>query len=213
MLYPAELRARNGAALLDATARGRKSVAVSFSRLYADRMPRSPRAPSPLATVPLIGVALLSLVGCSADMSGYPSLAPRPVEKLGFEEPATPPPAPVAADPALDARLAGIATARATAAREFDAAAERATARASAARGAAAGSERWLEAQTAIAELDSLRSAHADSLNQLEELAAARAQALQPAYPALEQALDAARATAATQTRRIDALAESLPSG
>ena len=213
MLYPAELRARNGAALLDATGRGRKSVAVSFSRLYADRMPRFPRTPSPLATLPLIAAALLSLPGCGADMNGYPSLAPRPVEKLGFEEPATPPPSPVAADPGLDTRLGTIAAARASAARDFDAAAERAATRTSAARRATAGSERWLDAQTAIAELDSLRSAHADSLNQLEELAAARAQALQPAYPALEQALDAARATAATQTRRIDALAASLPSG
>ncbi|MBY9061859.1 hypothetical protein K7957_02805 [Sphingomonas yunnanensis] len=176
-------------------------------------MPRPPRAPSPLATLPLTVAALLSLAGCGADMSGYPSLAPRPVEKLGFEEPATPPPAPVAADPALDARLAAIATARATAARDFDAAAVRATARATAARGAAAGSERWLDAQSAIAELDSLRSTHADSLNQLEELAAARAQALQPDYPALEQALDAARDTAARQTSRIDTLAASLPSG
>ncbi|MBW6525736.1 hypothetical protein KZ813_02670 [Sphingomonas sp. RHCKR7] len=176
-------------------------------------MPRPPRARAPLALLPPALAIAASLAGCSADMSGYPSLAPRPVERLGFEEPATPPPVPVAADPALDARLAEIAAARAAAARDFDAAVERAAARAAAARGAAAGSERWLDAQTAIAELDSLRSTHADSVGQLEELSATRAQALQPAYPALERALEAARATATAQTARIDSLAASLPSG
>ncbi|WP_132907951.1 hypothetical protein [Sphingomonas sp. BK235] len=171
-------------------------------------MLRPSRALSPLA---LIALPLIS--GCSADPSGYPSLAPRPIEKMGFEEPATPPPAPIAADPALDSRLTAIAATRAAAARAFDAAADRAATRTTAARGAAVGSERWLDAQTAVAELDSLRSTHADSVGQLEELAAARAQALQPAYPALDQALDAARATAAAQTRRIDSLAAALPAG
>ncbi|MGK6324032.1 hypothetical protein ACMGDM_13255 [Sphingomonas sp. DT-51] len=169
-------------------------------------MPRLPRAPAPLALPPLLLVA-----ACGADLSGYPSLAPRAVEQRGFEEPATPPPAPVAADPALDARLATIATARADAVRQFDAAADRAAARATNARGAAVGSERWLDAQTAIAELDSLRSAHADAGGQLEEIATARAQALQPAYPALEEALAAARDAAEAQTRRIDAIAATLP--
>ncbi|WP_294192951.1 hypothetical protein [uncultured Sphingomonas sp.] len=96
------------------------------------------------------------------------------------------------------------------AARAFDAGANRAERLARSARGAKPGSEPWLDAQTALAELDALRARHQDALGVLEDLASSRAQALQPAYPALEAALQAARAISASQTRRIDAIAASL---
>lgn len=150
------------------------------------------------------------LAGCAAMDEGYPSLAPRPVEKTSFAEPAAPPPAPAAPDPALDARLAEAVRARTAAVRDFDAAATRAEARARAARGAAVGSEAWIAAQTALAELDSLRAAHQEATGALEDMAAQRAQALQPAYPTLEEALVAARADAAAQSRRIDAITATL---
>lgn len=159
-----------------------------------------------------LSLALLPLAaGCAAaDAGSYPSLAPRPAEARGFEEPPTPAPAPVQPDPALDARIAAAERARTEAATAFDRGASRAEAAARTARGARAGSEAWLTAQTLLAELDSLRAAHADPINTLEELAAARAQALQPAYPALDQALEVARAAATAQTRRIDAIAGTL---
>lgn len=161
---------------------------------------------------PLLLLALLPLAtACAADMTGYPSLAKRPVERLGFEEPAAPPPAPVAADPVLDARIAGIGARRDTAAQAFDRAADRAEALARAARGVAVGSDRWLDAQTALAELDSLRAGHADAVSELEDLASARAQALEPEYTPLQAALEQARTAGEGQTRRIDAITASLP--
>lgn len=162
------------------------------------------RAPAPLAPLCL-------LAACASDPTVYPSLAPRPVEKLGFAEPATPPPAPAAQDPALDGKLAAITVKGATAARDFDRAAARAETLARAAKGAKVGSDAWIAAQTAIADLDALRSSYGDSVGALDELAGTRAAALQPAYPALEQALAEARATAQAQTARIDALAGALP--
>ncbi|MEH3047586.1 hypothetical protein [Sphingomonas adhaesiva] len=161
--------------------------------------------------LPLLALSTaVAAAGCSADTAGYPSLAPRPAETIGFEEPAAPPPAPVQADPVLDARVAAAVAKRTAAARAFDTGADRAEAQARAARGASVGSDRWLDAQAALAELDSLRAAHGDALGPLEDLAAERAVALQPAYPALERALAEARTAAATQTRRIDAIAAML---
>jgi hypothetical protein len=158
----------------------------------------------------LLCTALVTLAGCAVPEGPYPSLAPRPAEKLGFDEPAVAPPAPVAPDPALDARLATNARDRGAAAQAFDQAASRAQRLAAAARGAKAGSDRWLDAQTALAELDALRARHQDALGVLEDLAATRAESLEPAYPALEQALETARATSIAQTRRIDTIAAGL---
>lgn len=161
---------------------------------------------------PFLPLALLPLAAaCAADPTVYPSLAPRAVERLGFDEPAAPPPAPVAADPALDARIAALVQQRADAARAFERGAARAETLARGARAAKVGSDRWIDAQTAIAELDALRSAHADIVGVLDDLASTRAQALQPDYPALNRALSDARAAATAQTQRIDALAASLP--
>lgn len=162
------------------------------------------RALTPLASLTL-------LAACASDPTVYPSLAPRPVEKLGFAEPAAPPPTPAAADPALDAKLATAVAQGNIAARDFDRAAARAETLTRAARGAKVGSDAWIAAQTAIADLDALRSAHGDTVDALDELARARAAALQPAYPAIDQALAAARATAQAQTARIDTLGASLP--
>ncbi|KQN90557.1 hypothetical protein ASE95_13920 [Sphingomonas sp. Leaf231] len=161
---------------------------------------------------PLALLALLSFLGaCAADPTVYPSLAPRPAEQQGFAEPVAPPTPPAMADPALDARLAGIVQQRATAVRDFDRAAAGAASLARAARGAKVGSDAWITAQTAIADLDALRSTHGDAVGALEELASTRAQALQPSYPPLERELAAARTAATAQTARIDALTATLP--
>ena len=203
MLYPAELRARCGAALLDGESEGRKCVASFFFTAYAVFMNRPPLRP----LAPVL-VAIL-FAGCAADSTVYPSLAPRAAEKTGFEEPETAP-APLVADPALDARIAAATAKREGAARAFDTAATRVERLARAAQGAAAGSDRWLDAQTALAELDSLRAAHGEAVGELEDLAAQRAQALLPAYPALERARAEAQEAAVAQTGRIDALTRAL---
>lgn len=164
---------------------------------------------SPLLIAALLTAPLLT-GACAVTEGPYPSLAPRPAEKLRFAEPPAPSPMAVVADPTLDTRIADNARERAAAVRGFDAGAARADRLVRAARGTKAGSDPWLNAQTAIAELDALRARHQDALGVLEDAAAARAQALQPAYPALEAALVEARATSAAQTGRIDALAGSL---
>ncbi|GAA4212559.1 hypothetical protein GCM10022253_02190 [Sphingomonas endophytica] len=161
------------------------------------------------ALIPPASFALLA--ACASDPTVYPSLAPRPVEKLGFAEPATPPPAPAAQDPALDAKLIAVTARGDAAARDFDRATARAATLTRAARGAKVGSDAWIAAQTAIADLDALRSSYGDTVGALDDLASTRAAALQPAYPALEQALAAARAAAEAQTARIHALAGALP--
>ncbi len=163
------------------------------------------------ARVMALLAALASVAGCAKDRTVYPSLAPRPNEKLGFAEPAAPAAPEPAADPALDTALARIAQQQAEAARDFDRAATRAETLARAARGAKVGSDAWIAAQTAIADLDALRSANGDTIDTLDELARTRAAALRPAYAPLENALTAARAAAAAQTARIDTLAASLP--
>ena len=189
-----------GVALLEGVFGECNPVARHKSAPYRSGMTR------PIALLLLPAV----LAGCTADLAGYPSLAPRPVEKTGFDEPVTAPPAPVAVDAALDTRLADIERQRVAAAARFDAAAGRAEALADAARGSRAGSEAWLDAQTALAALDGARAEHRTALGMIEDLAAARAEALEPAYPGIETALVAARATDAEQTRRIDTIAGSL---
>lgn len=167
------------------------------------------RAVTTRSPLPSLLAALL-LPGCAADLSGYPSLAPRAAEREGFAEPAAPPPPPVVADPALDARIAAAERDAAAAQRRFDAAFTRAAAQVRAARGARAGSDAWLDAQTAVATLDTERADYRNAFAALEDLAAQRAQALEAPYPALDAAVERARAAAGEQTRRIDDLAGQL---
>lgn len=134
-----------------------------------------------------------ALLGCARDEGTYPSLSPRPIEKLGFEEPGAPPPAPVAPDPGLDLEIAAATARLDKAAGDFAAAARRAQAAAGRARGVPPGGEAWIEAQTALAELDALRAETSEVLGDLERLSVDRAAALAPDYPALEAARSRAR--------------------
>jgi hypothetical protein len=111
------------------------------------------------------------LAGC-ASTSDYPSLAPRPVERIegAFatdtpESAPAPPPAP-SAD--LVARLAQLQRDASSLHAQFVAAAPAATRLASAA--GATGSDSWASAQVALADLDSLRSRVAVSLADLDAL-------------------------------------------
>lgn len=154
---------------------------------------------------------LVLLAACATQDARYPSLAKRAAESQGFAEPEAPPPAPLVADPALDARIATANTALADTTKRFDLAASRTEALARAARGDAAGSDRWLDAQTALADLDAIRADTSAALTNLEEMASARAQALLPAYPTLDAAIASNQTRAQTQADRITAIQAMLP--
>jgi hypothetical protein len=136
-----------------------------------------------------------SLAGCTSGGSdGFPSLAPRATETRGFDEPTPAPATPVRPDPALDARIAEVRARLAERERQVGAARARAESQVTAAKGAAVGSERWLDAQVALGELDVAMSGGGEAVTTLEQLAADRGVAGEPPYPALDAALADARA-------------------
>ncbi|MGN5374118.1 hypothetical protein [Sphingomonas hankookensis] len=146
---------------------------------------------------PVLFAVLLS--ACAAPAGNYPSLLPRPIERISLAEPIRP--AAVATpDPALDTKIAALDRDVAGAARAFDAAVARVRPTVEAAKGSSEGSERWLGAQVALAELDVARTAIDIPLGDLERLAIDRAAAGAPPYPALDAA--AARATEAATAQR-----------
>jgi hypothetical protein len=112
-------------------------------------------------------LTLLLLSGCADDIV-YPSLAPRPVEKLSLTEPATPPPSAPPARPALAARYATMVAAARRGDADFQR--EEAAARAAAARGAHApvGSDAWIAAQQAATRVEATRGPVAKALSDLD---------------------------------------------
>lgn len=158
--------------------------------------------------IPLILPAAL-LSACAAPAGDYPSLLPRPIEKISLAEPVRP--IPVATpDAALDAKIATLSREAAAAKAAFDTAAGRVGKTVNAASGSAEGSERWLGAQVALAELDVARTAIDVPLAELERLAVDRATAGQPVYPALDAALAKANTDAAAQRTTIATLSGRL---
>ena len=165
-----------------------------------------------LARAAALPALLLALAACAGDRDhGYPSLAKRAVEARGFEEPAAPPPTPVRADPALDQFIATQRTQVETVRTGFDRDAARAERAAATARGAAVGSDAWLEAQTALAQLDDWRAQATAIASAAEVRAADRAATLAPDYPALTALQRDAAAEAARQDALIRRLSASLP--
>lgn len=120
----------------------------------------------------LLALAPTLLVAACASDGDYPSLAQRPVERVGgaFEaDAAAPAPAPPPAPSAdLVARLTSLQRDAASLHTQFTAAAPAATRLAAAA--GATGSDSWAGAQVALADLDSLRSRVAVSLAELDAL-------------------------------------------
>lgn len=136
--------------------------------------------------VPLIAALLLPAACSRPTRSGYPSLAPRPIEKTSFAEPAGPPAAAVAPDPALDRSIATTAATLASVVKGFADDAARTEAAVRAAEGQPAGSDRWLDAQTALGTLGQWHAQLSTLATDTEEQAIARAQTLAPPYPALD---------------------------
>lgn len=161
-------------------------------------------------------IALLALLlagACTETVSTrYPSLLPRAIERRSDAEPVTPVAVAVAEpDSALDATLVRSRTALDAARKDFATAATRAENLARAARGAAVGSDRWLDAQTALAELDALRAGTSGLVTDLDDVSIARATGGAPPYPALETARAAAQAELDAETAVIARVQASLP--
>jgi hypothetical protein len=160
--------------------------------------------------LPLTCLALLC--GCAEQSTGrYPSLLPRPIEATSVAEPESPPPAPVVADPALDAKLATLKATLGESVAAFTPAAERAEQAAVAAKGQPAGSEGWITAQSALAELDGYRANTSAAATDIEDLAIERATAGQPDYPGIEALRTEANAQLQAQSARITAIQAMLP--
>lgn len=161
-----------------------------------------------------IAIALLALSclpGCASDDASYPSLAPRAAEGRGFAEPAVAPPAPVVADPALDARLATLGGRLNTVVKGFDADAARAE-RAVAVRGAATpGSEAWVAAQSALAALDDWRAQAGEVATEVDAAARERAETAGTPYPPLDALRQRAEAETERQAAAIATLSARAP--
>lgn len=155
---------------------------------------------------PLLG---LLLAGCDTPAS-YPSLLPRSAENQTFAEPESTGSEAPAADPALDSRIAAALRTLQERITAFDTAAERVRRAVATAGPSPAGSAPWLDAQVALAELDSLRSSTQEVVIDLDDLASARAASLDGDYPALDAAAERARAAGAAQAARIGALQSAL---
>ncbi|CAN5342172.1 hypothetical protein BH09PSE4_BH09PSE4_08570 [soil metagenome] len=158
-----------------------------------------------LAVLPLV-----ALSACADAGRGYPSLLPRPIEKLGMDEPVREAPA-VVADPVLDAKIAALAKSLADTATAWAGASKASAARVTAARGQPVGSEAWIEAQTALADLDQYRAQTLGAVSELEDAAIARAGDGQQPYPALEALHDAAEAQLDAETKEIAERQTALP--
>lgn len=156
-------------------------------------------------------LALVALSGCTRDDTVYPSLGLRPVEKLGFAEPDAPPPAPLAADPALDAQIAALGGRLKTADASFVAQLAVADRLAKAPGARTVGSDGWLDAQSALATLDAGRADTNLLLSEVDDLAGARAAQLQSDYPSLTALRDRIAATNTRQGEAIERLQRLLP--
>lgn len=159
----------------------------------------------------LPAILAVALAGCARDETAYPSLAPRAAERQGFAEPAVTPPAPLVADPALDARLAEIGGRLDAVAKGYDADAARAERAAGVAGARTVGSEAWIAAQTALAALDDWRAQAGGIAVELADLARERAGTVGTPYPALETLRTRAEAEAARQAAGIATLGARLP--
>ncbi len=119
---------------------------------------------SAVAALPL----LFAMVGCTGPRSGYPSLAPRPIEEMSLAEPTRPAPPPAVESASAAARYAPIIAQ----AREDDAAFRHTLdeERGALARGrsAATGSEAWTAAQQALSRVETMRGPVVRALSELD---------------------------------------------
>ncbi|WP_404339139.1 hypothetical protein AB2M62_07855 [Sphingomonas sp. MMS12-HWE2-04] len=157
----------------------------------------------------LPALVALVLAGCAQSTRHYPSLLPRAGESPNLAEPERTVPT-ATPDPVLDSQLATLTGALTSNGQRFAAAAQDTEAKVAVARGVAIGSDAWLNAQTALSGLASLRAPTLSTLAELEEMAIQRGEKGLVPYPALDAAVQSARTLATEQDRRIDALDAAL---
>jgi hypothetical protein len=159
---------------------------------------------------PLLRAFLLAcLLGGCATGGEFPSLAPRPVEQLSFEEPIKVDP-PVAADPALSGRAGAILAEARAADGEFEQAYARALPLVRAA--GPAGSDAWIQAQEAISRVEAARIGTTSALSELDLLIADQSDdpTNERVWADLQSARQAAENLVADQRRRLDGLKGSV---
>ena len=153
-------------------------------------------------------IALLLAVGlaaCTETPGAYPSLALRPIESRSNAEPeiVTPVAEP---DAALDKKIAAIGARLAASEAAFGASAATAESAARTPAAQAVGSNEWVRAESALADLDSLRVDTLGAVTDIDQLSAERGVAGDPPYPALDDARAKAQAQLDAQQKRIAAI-------
>lgn len=161
----------------------------------------------------LLLLPLLALAACSSARSDYPSLLPRAAEGSSLREPVPEEEVDtsIAADPALDAKIAEWRARLAKSATDFAPAAETAERRVNGAKGKAVGSDPWLDAQAALATLDAVRADGEAVVTEMDDAASTRAATGAADYPALVQLHGEADKQLDAQSQRITALQSVLP--
>jgi hypothetical protein len=160
--------------------------------------------------LPRILLTLLVLLSAGCTTGGdFPSLAPRAVEQLSFEEPVKVDP-PVAADPALSARANALLAEARQGDRAFDAAYIQALPRVRA--GGAAGSDSWVQAQEAISRVEAARNATSTALADLDRFVTDQSDdpVNDAVWGEVLSAREAAQALVNEQERRLAELRNSL---
>lgn len=159
----------------------------------------------------LLSPLLLLATGC-ADQGEFPSLTPRPVERLSNDEPVRIAPV-IAPDPALGGRAAELLAQARRGHAEFQAALP--AARVGVSRAGDPGTESWIEAQQAVSRLEGARARTVIALAQLDLLSVERAR--QPTnagdMEALLTAVEAAQTLFASQQAEIDQMRTRLRLG
>ena len=149
---------------------------------------------------PMLLLLCAGLAGC-ADPTGYPSLAPRPIEREVMKAEAPPPAPPPAAEATPIPATAAIAeiVARGEAAdAAFAVALAKAQPRIEAGRGASEGSEAWVVAQQAYSDVETASAPLSDALAELDRRREA----------AVESGDEAGEAASAGAIARLQALYE-----
>ena len=152
-----------------------------------------------------VPAAALGLAGCVAS-DGFPSLAPRPAERIVSVQEPVHPAVDVPSEPALRARIAELERQ----ASEGNLAFESAYGATEAAVGKAGGhgSDSWVEAEQALSRLEATRAPTTRALAELDRLAIERAEVATNAedFAAINAALASVDAVAVRQQQRWDRL-------
>lgn len=164
------------------------------------------RRSAALLALPALAI-LPTLAGCADTRSGYPSLAPRPIERAMMQAEAAPALPPAARPPlAPSADIVEILASATAADTAFKAALETARPRIEAGRSAAEGSEAWVVAQQAYSDVEAARAPIGNALAELDRRR-------QVAVAAGKGGEEAAIAEAALQVQALDEAERALLAG